>query len=118
MAQLGLPLPGHQQPGNDLLEDFVAQAVFSLLASALLLLRSGVMATSITLLERRREAGQGLCLCLPGKWMRVGRSFDGNRKGVTMAHGFPLPEGIWEIDHGLCVNKVGLFGRCCTYRVV
>ena len=51
MAQLGLPLPGHQQLGNDLPEDFVEQAVFSLLASALLLLGSGVTATSITLPE-------------------------------------------------------------------
>ena len=102
------------------------------MASALLLLRSGVMASSITLLKRRMEGGHGLCLLLPGKWMSLGRSLDGNAqflvrhwgssvisvstmsnnniigqsldgngKGVTMAHGLPLPEGRVEGDHDL-----------------
>ena len=101
MALLGLPLPGNQQLGYKHLAYVVAHVVFSLLASALLLLRSGVMATSITLLERRREGGHGLCLSPPGKWMSVGQSIDGNGKGVPMAHGFPLLEGRWEGGHGL-----------------
>ena len=72
------------------------------MASALLLLRSGVMATSITLLKRRREGGHGLCLLLPGKWMSLCRSLDGNEQGVTMAHSLPLLEGSWEGGHDLC----------------
>ena len=41
---------------------------------------------------------------LEGRWGNghVGQSFDGNGKCVTMAHGLPLQEGIWESDHGLC----------------
>ena len=60
------------------------------------------MATPILLLEGRRQGDYGPCLPL---FLGSGGGFQQtqarSRKGVAMAHGFPLPEGWVEGDHDL-----------------
>ena len=61
-----------------------------------------VMATPILLLEGRRQGDYGpLPPPLLGKWRGLQQCLTRNRKGVTMAHGLPLPEGRVGGDHDL-----------------